>query len=1517
MRIDKIINGIQKKQSFKGYHHEINDLGDRVMKFYYPHDPKEKNVELQIFKVKDAPEFMTGKIADGEEPIYRTPLSESGTVVNLRNIPDFNDKDYFIYRVSVNGNYVPETGLRINDKDILVTQKGPKPIHAGKKAVLAMSDTHAPGASYHGYESNITGKTYFDEHIQRVAENKIRTYSNKLGGNLAGIDRDIPELKKLGYDVLYATPIAGADNVTYHGYWNKNNKQISPHVGNMENYTTFVQTLFANNMKYVFDGTFTSEGFEGVNFQRALICGDTDPLTRDMFTISDSIKFGVIPFNKDVFRIKFENSPVSWEQDENGNIKIWDNPHYDKDKETYWQSYDVQNEDDKLGVNTYQDTAIKYKFEILNPDEVRENLERLKEYNKTAPKPIMIDSAEGAEYLSQFSHFGVGQESIGIFQWDDQAGMAKRRHEMSEYDDKRLEQIDRESKRAYRRKWMEAATYANQDSDFQDTRYWTGKTKDIITMYTARTLQKTSSVEDIEKLIQIDKLPEKARLTANALANIKNGWYKLEPKGVLEKDDVTIKSLMKLPLQSLEFGENTVSVLASPFLTNYATSEETLGLTKFELYKKENPHLFEPYAISYLKMEQLYTNQLKDFADEVINALNEQSEEKLLNQFGDYTEYGEYVIELIGSHIAKYAFLKSVAGDKLETKVDRKGTVHYNYPKLREETTLRALGIRSTNAQIRANELREIIQDGLNKLNANDVNYLANAFLTQLKGTDVNSFRIAEAMYNKSSLGLDWRLDAIKDGVDMDAVRNRDKTFDSAVQRLTKYCSKLIESIEKENPNSNITAEITDFDALMRATIGNHINVGDDYNLLKDAGLEYKSQKDVMTKLFNETGMTEAGYSYFFTNVITALSKHFENGRDTGSLYNIRDGLRNLIENRSLDYIKGLMTFIGNHDKARVIHSFSLNLGEYFGDFSPYDGSGNFNHKQNIHMREGAMMRLFGVDAVKDMPLEIRLNIDNADYFKTISPQALAMANLINDSLNQSAAGLATPEEMSYLKRALADLMDGKFLGNGNNISRTTINLPELSNLNDAFKKIIEIAKEKHGLNISDEDANNLINSVVDCANSDSKVYNHLVAGDFYNGEIAKNNRAKAADVLKGDMNAEISENEIAEASLYTICLAALLKDAFLTTNGNYHSKNAILESIKDFAKTYNRNKVSENSSEFPYAESAKNAMRKFGFAVKEIDTNIMMLVEQAEYLARKDGKLGKDEHFVNAEEIEKLVYQSAIEPGIQKAGIAFSILSALPGVATIFDGDDLGATGGEEMTKNPHAQCRNTRKILQLKEGIFKEFRNRIQKHINACFDIRSREGMDVLYEGTPYILNTSDDSNFLAVLYQKGARYAISVINVQDIMHDARINYFEKFGINNENKEEYFGENSWNAIKSINPNNPYVPIQGAKFLDYIELPWNLSLPDNLEFFNTMDNAKEKYILKHITENGRKVYRLFRDNAKFVINGNTARNNVMILKTAFRGRNLNQKYNIPSNYTTYTSQPVEIKGEKLSLLSK
>lgn len=69
-------------------------------------------------------------------------------------------------------------------------------------------------------------------------------------------------------------------------------------------------------------------------------------------------------------------------------------------------------------------------------------------------------------------------------------------------------------------------------------------------------------------------------------------------------------------------------------------------MSRFDLWKQNNPHLVEPYAKNYNKVEALFKNEIKSFAESVIKKVNETSNEKLLDPNGDYTEYGEYVMEL-------------------------------------------------------------------------------------------------------------------------------------------------------------------------------------------------------------------------------------------------------------------------------------------------------------------------------------------------------------------------------------------------------------------------------------------------------------------------------------------------------------------------------------------------------------------------------------------------------------------------------------------------------------------------------------------------------------------------------------------------------------------------------------------------------------------------------------------------------------------------------------------------------
>ena len=87
-------------------------------------------------------------------------------------------------------------------------------------------------------------------------------------------------------------------------------------------------------------------------------------------------------------------------------------------------------------------------------------------------------------------------------------------------------------------------------------------------------------------------------------------------------------------------------------------------------------------------MNILYQDEIKNFATEIIKKANKTSTEKLLDENDDYTEYGEYVIELMAPSIAKYAFLKSLTGDKLKTKILPSGEITYDYVNIKEITSL-------------------------------------------------------------------------------------------------------------------------------------------------------------------------------------------------------------------------------------------------------------------------------------------------------------------------------------------------------------------------------------------------------------------------------------------------------------------------------------------------------------------------------------------------------------------------------------------------------------------------------------------------------------------------------------------------------------------------------------------------------------------------------------------------------------------------------------------------------------
>lgn len=1545
------------KPMFKGYEHVINDFGDSVYRFNYPYDDQNEVCTLQFFRLIPTKNYEYKLL---ETPILEKRLQNDGIEVNLQEEAGFKKNEPFAYRVvrknnttgeikyigadtgvtissTGNGNKVNfwlEAGNKNDQTYTFVDTKVTRPRIQGA-GYQVYPDSQKVGVKYRDFDHERTGEIYTDKQERAYMEGVVRTFSNKTGGNLAGLEENIDYLVENGYVIQPANPIAGSDNKFSHHYANKNNFQISDDMGNIENFASYQRKMFQNGKVYIHDSTFTSEGLEGIHFQYALRWAAHDPQTYYWFKMqglkNKPLGFGVIPKNEENLRYKVVNPPVVYDPESKSIVK---NLNYDSTKETFFQIYDGSQVTDEqisaldksidtykklksgnpLAITSHDDTIANYIFEV-NPNEYAERLQLVIELSKDNLDDFVLNSPQSTILMAQFSNFRLIRKTEGGFAaWDANTDLAKMNYFNTPYDEKILMSITDPTEREAVKKNYLRGMYEVQDMVLQNAKYWINFVKDVQNLYVAQVLKGAKSFEKIKEMVQNRLLPEEALLSKVAIENVLNGSYNLEPKGIMSSKDITLKALMSLPLETLEFDEKTVGVLATSYFTNRAINKETLGLSRFELMKKNNPHLVKPYAKVYSEVNALYSDDLKRFADEIIKKVDENATEKLLDEDGNYTEYGEYVVELMASSITKYAFLKSLVGKNLKTKILPNGEITYDYKDIKENTSLRRLGIYGYSPTDEAQQLLEKIKSGIRKLDVSDIDYLAQSISSRIKGTNVNSFRLAEAMVEKASRGMGIRIDALKDLADQDGGRNREIAFDDNQVSLISFLKRFVQVVKQESESSLVQAELTNVNSVQNDTLGDCANT---YEYMPNVGLKFRDTPEAVLKLFNETGITtEAGYEYFFSTVMELFGANFETGKienNNSSRCNaVIKSLEKLVNTRSADYIRNLLTFVDNHDKPRMLHGFALDMQLFHGGFDIYDLEGNRNYGKKQNNRINAMIQLANADDFASLPLEAKLNFDNPEYFRTVSSYSVAMGQLIRFAINDTLQDKVSEEEMKYLKLALVDLVNGNFKGNGQTTKIPSVNIKQLESTEAALTDILTRAN----ILLPSHEFEAIINRTKDF----NLVQQFTVRGDYdWNDEIANRNKGIAITVLRGgDENSEIRENDFMKYSTYSMGVAGLLRQAFIDVKG--HDANAryrFLNAAKEFAQYYTRDVVESNRTKLPTKESYKAAMTKNKFATLDIRTAVEMVFEQAKYLSEQDSNSSKNELFKNSEEMVLNVWQNATEPAAQKMIMAMSLLCAMVGIPVLFAGDELVLSGYDEKTKNIYLP-RNPLWWSETEAGIFKDYIVKVQKQINGTMKVRSQEKVSPLNHGTPYLMSTPDPNIPAFMMQDAYGNMTISVFNYEGVNPSFRYDYFKAFNIIDSNKEQIFKENN---IKSININNRYVPILGKKMIDYIEFGPGIALPENLEFVNVNgQDDKTIYVTKYIN-NLAKTVLCKKNGGKIVLDGITAPNGSMILsclknrarRVHFLGNT--RKYNIVSNPYQKIETPVE--GEKLSLVSK
>lgn len=1061
--------------SFSGFKATKSDDGFKEYEFSYPYDSNADDCYLEVYKLdKDKYNnyFSVGKASNRFDGSNRYKMTPGVNKIDFSKTFGIDDNTPFAYHYVLENKNSKYKRVRIDAGDSIDERGSSQDPDDKINAVFNIAIPTKSGLSKGGamklviIDSQKVGYVYNDHNVivhndklAKRGENGIKTLTNKFGGTLAGLEHAVDNGEYDGYGRIISLPVFTDDDFTSHSYWNKNCMQMASSLGNINNYASLQRKMFAHGLNFVSDGAFVNEGLEGVHFKHMLKWGVDSPYF-NWFRASglkdNPLSMGVFVKNKDFISHKIVNSPYTYTQNKIGLVSIKKkskgDPTYDPKKPTYIQFFDTRlvsntekndttsliktyskmSTDNVYDLHTHNDSVFPYAFEI-DPKAYNDNIKRLNEYNAAKSDNIVdIDSPLAARILSKFKNFEVeGKFESGFETWDANPDIAKLNYVFSHADTKSLKNIEKpEDKKKEMSKILRANAQV-QDYAVTSGQYWTQKTDDILRMSVAQNLKR---VDKNNPSIVYDQIMDRANgkvfpkslkseITKDEVINVLYGMY--QPKRKLSNEDKKsqiIQGLMNTPLDSFEFGDNIVSVLASPLVSKRATTPSEIGVSRYDIFKSGNKNLQPEYRETYEQMDKLYTNELASFATSVLDVVDKAlpTGNKLFD--GDkVTDYGKYVLPLVTPGIMKYAAIKSLAPDLTMAINKNNGEITYDYKTLKS-LTLEGVGVTNpASPKDEAKMLLDVIKKGTKHLDSSAGSEIVDSILKSIKDTSVESFELADLIIDKTQSGLDWRIDATKDIADVEALRNENTNFDYTWQSVINFWKKFNTGVLQNNPNAYLVAEITDENTLHNKGLGYHSG-------------KFPKYSDIVSKFQRETGMTStANYSYFFTDIAKMFTSCFEDG----SYWNDSDYLQKLLfekmvgggdpylKSGSLDSIEYSYTFIGNHDKPRALHCAALDLGMFYTDL-------NYVSNYDNRLKAYKMINNNFFDYINPN------DVNNYD-FSAVSPKAVAMGyalrkafiDVLNDYKDNKhqLSDYEFNEAFKSIGQAISDLSQGKFMG--------------------------------------------------------------------------------------------------------------------------------------------------------------------------------------------------------------------------------------------------------------------------------------------------------------------------------------------------------------------------------------------------------------------------------------------------------------------------------------------------------
>lgn len=1088
--------------AFKGFEIKKDDNGEKYYSFSYPFDSNKYKCYLEVFAVapdkngdydKKGVRRLKNYSSDVPEERYAKRILPGENKVDMRRdfrlmanapfayhytlIPTENKEAPPIYKVEagdvigyIDGNNSSE---RLYN---LVVPIGNMPVPAGA-ATLVYTDNFDPRWMY-DKNGNIVPNPDADRNLK-----VYKNFGNSSGGTLAGVHKALLDGKFDLYNRIFTLPLTSGDKTT--GYWLESGFQLTPACGNVDNYEKFHRDLFTKGKTLVLDSPFTSEGLAGIHVQSILKYG-TDDVFFDWFNCRSlenmTAKIGIFGKRAKDVRHRLVNAPFKVQQEKgNGNLRLIPRKDYDAKQPTLVQvynaeqvsqeqlsdtskeifQYDKPNGSKPLMYGNHNDTVITYSFPI-NPEDYKKNVELFNEYNSKLDRDhkLSFNSYKATRLLTKFEGFEFENKIPGgFYTWNSNVDMNQFEFSPSNATNEEAMHIAPAHRQDFfnmkAQKRAEVLDYA-----VSSLNYWTKKTSQDLNLYVAQTLKglnNANALSLIREKVKNNELPQKvtSNVSKNVIKNVMNDNYVLQgTQSTLSYDDIILSGLMDFPLEAIEFGKDILALFSTPYITKRATAPEYIGMSRFDLYKDDDPHITRQYKHLYDKSTKIYTGSMLDFAKSVLDKVNTKLPEdaKLVRQ-DETSDYGKYVIPIVANEIAKFAVVKALYPEVKTTINKDTGKISYDYESMKKIST-QTLNINSPSQEKNAEKLIKLIDSGISSISEKDKKELVNSICKMLEGTNEKSFKMAEVIVDRTQAGVDWRIDAAKDFANIDAIRNFEDDFEDSWENVIRVIKAMTKGIRDANPNAYIVAEVTDEVDLHK--MGNPDNSERFY--YKD-----NDRNDIVRKFEREAQVDSiANYSYFFNGVPQIFGKRGEDGEDYGlSQGNAMHNTMSMYNDKFLysgpyGSILTSYTFANNHDKPRMNHIMSLDMGFFYA---------NLNKPENFEYRKRAFQVLNPDKNADDK------SVNDFDY-SYVSAKAVARGEALNSAFYKSVEVLANQKD-SYgtplidsknkdsirngLRQTVADLAGGKYMNK--NYEADNFGVEEVHHL---IETVIEEYSRKH-----------------------------------------------------------------------------------------------------------------------------------------------------------------------------------------------------------------------------------------------------------------------------------------------------------------------------------------------------------------------------------------------------------------------------------------------------------------------